>query len=67
MRLKITIVRMGGGYIKAIIGQGRDVLTGEPTVTSIFGHDEEELLNRLKTKLPGIKQQLKKEHHELIR
>ena len=65
MKIVITVVELGGGYLKAIFGTSKDALTGEMRVDSVFGRDEEELLERLKTRFPGIKQQLRKEGHRL--
>jgi hypothetical protein len=67
MKIKVQLVRLGGGYLKAIIGQSRDLETGGWSVDSVFGQDEEELLNRLNTRLPGIRQALRREKHELTK
>jgi hypothetical protein len=65
MRISITIVEMGGGYLRAVFGQSRNLVTGEWCPDSVFGANEQELLDRLKTRFPGIKAQLRKEGHRL--
>ena len=59
MKLNVTVVRMGGGYLKAVFGQSRETLTGDWVPDSVFGQDEEELLERLKTRLPAFRNSLK--------
>lgn len=54
MRITIEVVKLGGGYKKAIIGHSMNSL-GEWCADSVFGKDEEELLARLKIRLPALK------------
>ena len=65
MKINVTVVQMGGGYMRAIFGQSRSLATGDWTVDSVFGSSEQELLDRLKTRFPGIKSQLRREGHRL--
>ena len=60
MRLTIFVVKLGNGYRKAIFGQTRDGSTGEWNVDSVFGASDEELLERLKTRLPAYRNQLRR-------
>jgi muconolactone delta-isomerase len=55
MRISIQIKNMGNGYRKAIFGQTRDRETGEYHVDSVFGIDDEQLLLRLRARLPELK------------
>lgn len=55
MKITIEVVELGGCYKKAIIGHTLNVVTGEWCVDSVFGKDEEELLARLKIRLPALK------------
>lgn len=60
MKLRITVIRMGGGYLKAIFGFTRNRETGENFPDAVIGCDEEELLERLKTRLPEFKNHLRR-------
>ena len=59
MKLNIHIKKIGCGYRKAIFGQTWNEVRECWDVDSVFGADEEELLARLKTRLPGFKNQLR--------
>lgn len=60
MKIRLTVVRMGGGYKKIIFGQSRDLETGELFPDAIIGKDDEELIARLRTRLPAYKNQLRR-------
>lgn len=60
MKLKLTVVQMGGGYRKVVFGQTRDRETGEFHPDAVIGADDEELLQRLKTRLPAYRNQLRR-------
>lgn len=55
MRITIEVVRLGGGYRKAIIGQSYSSLFESWCVDSVFGATDEELVERLKIRLPALK------------
>lgn len=60
MKVKIEMKRMGGGYLKAIYGQTRNNEAKTWEISSVFGATEEELLNRLKSRLNTDRNYLKK-------
>lgn len=60
MKIKITVVKMGGGFRKAIFGQSMDLETGEQRPDAVYGADDEELVARLKIRIPTLKEQLRR-------
>lgn len=60
MKIRLTVVKMGSGYRKVIFGQTRDRETGEAFPDAVIGADDEELLARLKTRLPAYRNQLRR-------
>lgn len=67
MKIKITITRMGGGYLRAVLGQTWNEALGKHCPHSVFGATEEELLERLKMRIPELRvQQQRRMIHELI-
>lgn len=44
--LRILVVKMGGGYLKAILMNGQE---------TVFGSDEKELAGRLKRRTDGLR------------
>jgi len=60
MKVKIEVSRMGGGYLKATFGQTWSVLLGHHCPDAVIGRDEEELVERLRTRLPALRNQLRR-------
>lgn len=55
MNIKLTIVQMGGGYKKAIIRNTVSPFDGESYPDAVYGGTDEELIERLRTRLPGLR------------
>ena len=62
MKITLTIVDMGGCYRKAIIGHTSSPFDGRIHPDAIYGATEEELVERIKTRLPGYRANLKKQN-----
>jgi len=60
MKLRLTVVKMGGGYKKIIFGFTRDPETDVMMPDAVIGKDDEELVARLQTRLPAYKNQLRR-------
>lgn len=60
--LSLRVVKMGGGFLKAIFGQTRNGFTGGWDVDSVFGSDEAELAERLRIRLPEFKAVIRREY-----
>jgi hypothetical protein len=58
MNIKVTIADMGGGYRKAVIGSTISQFDGRQYPDAIYGATDEELIDRLKTRLPGLRTNL---------
>lgn len=59
MKITMTVVRLGSCYRKVIIGQTQSPFDGRFYPDAIYGATDEEIIERLRSRLPGFRLNLK--------